>query len=78
MTTSVVDAIVVDVIVDVEHLRVRLRDGRTISVPRAWFPRLAGATAEQLAGWRPIGAGEGIRWESLDEDISVAGLLRTV
>jgi hypothetical protein len=51
-------------------------DGRTLSVPLAWFPRLLDATAEQRANWRLTGQGEGIHWEDLDEDLSVAGLLR--
>jgi hypothetical protein len=51
-------------------------DGRTLSVPLVWFPRLLDATAEQRANWRLTGQGEGIHWEDLDEDLSVAGLLR--
>ena len=78
MTISLIDPTVAEVTVDDAFLRVRLHDDRTISVPRSWFPRLVTATSEELADWRPIGNGEGIRWESLDEDVSVAGLLRTV
>ena len=59
-----------------DQLVVTLSDGRTLSVPLAWFPRLLGATAAERAGWRLIGSGEGIRWEALDEDLSVRGLLR--
>lgn len=59
-----------------DQLVVTLSDGRTLSVPLAWFPRLLGATSEERAGWRLIGSGEGIRWEALDEDLSVRGLLR--
>ena len=55
---------------------VALSDGRTLSVPLAWFPRLLRATAAERADWRLIGSGEGIRWETLDEDLSVRGLLR--
>ena len=51
-------------------------DGRTLSVPLVWFPRLLDATAEQRANWRLTGQGEGMHWEDLDEDLSVAGLLR--
>lgn len=45
-------------------------------VPIAWFPRLAAGSPEQRQRWRPIGRGVGIRWEELDEDLSVEGLLR--
>jgi len=58
------------------ELRVVLDDGRKLSVPLAWFPRLLTATPAQRADWRLIGGGEGIRWEALDEDLSVLGLLR--
>jgi hypothetical protein len=56
-------------------LSVDLEDGRTISVPLAWFPRLVHATQEERNNWRLIGSGEGIHWENLDEDISIEGLL---
>ena len=52
-----------------------LEDGRTITVPLAWFPRLARGTPAERAKWRLIGRGEGIHWPELDEDISVASLL---
>jgi hypothetical protein len=51
-------------------------DGRTISVPIIWFPRLADGTARQRNRWQVIAAGHGVHWPDLDEDISVAGLLR--
>jgi hypothetical protein len=54
---------------------VRLEDGRSLTVPLQWFPRLREATPEQQNHWRLIGAGTGIHWPDLDEDISVAGLL---
>src|SRR5437867_3464354 len=57
-------------------LRVDLTDGRTISVPLAWFPRLLHASATERNNWRFIGHGEGIHWIDLDEDISVEGLLQ--
>ena len=60
-----------------EALRVVLADGREISVPLAWFPRLHNATAEQRKNWRLIGGGIGIHWEDVDEDISVESLLAT-
>lgn len=54
---------------------VRLRDGRVLSVPLAWFPRLRDATSQQRSGWELTGEGIGLHWPELDEDISVAGLL---
>jgi hypothetical protein len=56
-------------------LRVDLSDGRTISVPLAWFPRLLNSLPEERENWRLIGNGQGIHWEDIDEDISVEGLL---
>ncbi|MBI3977896.1 MAG: DUF2442 domain-containing protein [Chloroflexi bacterium] len=64
-----------DVQVADDALRVRLSDGREISVPLEWYPRLRDATPEQRCNWRLVGGGIGIHWEDLDEDISVAGLL---
>lgn len=58
-----------------DTLYVELSDGRSISVPLAWFPRLFHATQEELNHWRLIGGGHGIHWEYIDEDISVEGLL---
>ena len=55
--------------------RVVLADGREVSLPLAWFPRLLNATQEQRRNWRLIGGGIGIHWESVDEDISVESLL---
>lgn len=57
-------------------LVIELVDGRTISVPLVWFPRLASATREQLEHFEILGDGEGIHWPDIDEDLSVAGLLR--
>ena len=56
-------------------LKLDLTDGRVISVPLAWYPRLLAATSRERSDWRLIGRGEGIHWPSLDEDISVAALL---
>jgi hypothetical protein len=56
-------------------LTVDLSDGRTISVPLAWFPRLSHGTASEREKWRLIGSGEGIHWPDLDEDVSVESLL---
>jgi hypothetical protein len=59
-----------------EHeLSVALMDGRTITVPLAWYPRLAEATPEQRAHWELAAAGYGIHWPELDEDLSAEGLL---
>ena len=58
-----------------DTLSVDLSDGRTISVPLAWYPRLAYASQIEKNNWRLIGKGYGIHWEDLDEDISVEGLL---
>jgi len=58
-----------------DTLHVDLSDGRTISVPLAWYPRLVRATPEEREDWRLIAKGRGIHWESVDEDISVEGLL---
>lgn len=65
-----------DVRFDADTLQVQLSDGRGITVPLEWFPKLRNATAEQRANWRLIGKGVGIHWEEIDEDLSVAGLLR--
>jgi len=64
-----------DVKITKDTLTVELSDGRTISVPLQWYPRLVYATAEERKNWRLIGNGKGIHWEDLDEDISVEGLI---
>ncbi len=64
-----------DVIVTECALTVNLDDGRTISAPLAWYPRLVHATTEERNNWRISGAGWGVQWPDLDEDISVKGLL---
>ena len=65
-----------DVRVSDESLSVDLLDGRTITVPLAWFPRLLHATPEQRSHWVVAGAGYGIHWPDVDEDLSTEGLLR--
>ena len=55
---------------------IRLLDGREISIPLAWFPKLRDATPEQRNKWRLIGRGIGIHWEDIDEDISIGSLLQ--
>jgi len=58
-----------------DTLSVELSDGRSISVPLSWFPRLLKATEVERNRWRLIGKGEGIHWEALDEDVSIENLL---
>lgn len=58
-----------------DTLTVELEDGRTVSVPLSWYPRLAHATEAERGHWRLVGRGQGIHWPDLDEDISVRGLL---
>jgi hypothetical protein len=70
------DATAVDVTVMDDRLVVILADGREVAIPLAWFPRLLEATPEQRRNWRFIGRGHGIHWPDVDEDISVASLLR--
>ena len=65
----------VDVACTDDELIVTLVDGRRVSTPLAWFPRLVRATPQQRANWRLIGRGIGIHWEDVDEDISVRTLL---
>lgn len=60
-----------------DALVVQLADGREVSVPLEWFPRLRDATREQRENWRLIARGIGIHWEDVDEDIAVTTLLRT-
>ena len=78
MSSSTVDNQVVtasNVRADDDVLTVELSDGRVLSVPVAWYPRLSHGTVEERNNWRLIGAGRGIHWPDLDEDISVEGLL---
>ena len=70
------DERVVDVKFRKDTLSVDLRDGRTITVPLAWYPRLFNATAAQRKNWHVAGAGYGIHWPDIDEDLSTEGLLR--
>ena len=65
-----------DVTVSDDTLTVELSDGRSISVPLAWYPRLWHATASERQRWRLIGRGVGIHWPELDEDISMMGLIQ--
>jgi hypothetical protein len=65
----------VSVEVGKDILKVTLADGRVVSAPLEWFPKLRDATKKQRNNWRLIGAGVGIRWPDLDEDVSIDGLL---
>ena len=78
MTTSqtIRDGRVASVACTDDRLEVELRDGRRISVPLDWYPRLKSATPAERATWEPGGAGHGIHWPLIDEDLSVEGLLR--
>ncbi len=76
LTAIKTDERVKDVQVTSEALTVSLFDGRAISVPLFWFPRLSKATAEQRSDWEPCGGGYGIYWPAIDEHLSVEGLLR--
>lgn len=70
------EAIASEIWFDSSMIHIRLLDGREISVPLEWFPRLRDATDEQRNKWRLIGRGIGIHWDDIDEDISVASLLK--
>ena len=69
------DPLAVDVTFSADVFRVALEDGRELSIPLAWFPRLLHGTPEQRAQWEMSGGGEGLHWEALNEDISISGLL---
>lgn len=79
MTSSMIDLLDIPTIQSIEitddTLSVDLSDGRTISVPLAWYPRLVHGSNEERQNWRLIGNGEGIRWNLLDEDISVKNII---
>ena len=69
------EPVAIDIVFYPDSFRVTIDDGRELSVPLAWFPRLLRGTPEQRNQWELIGRGEGLHWKALDEDISVAGLL---
>ena len=58
-----------------DTLTVELKDGRTVSVPVSWYPRLENATESERRSWELIGGGNGVHWEGVDEDISIEALL---
>lgn len=74
-TIEIEAPLAVNVTISDDTLSVDLRDGRSLSVPLAWYPRLAYGSAVERGNWRLIGGGEGVHWRDLDEDISVLGLL---
>ena len=67
--------LVEDVKITRDTISADLSDGRTISVPLEWFPRLLHATSKERKNWRLVGKGQGIHWEDIDEDISIEGLI---
>lgn len=69
------EPLAVEVSFTAKALQLRLADGRQISAPLAWFPRLAAASPAQKSNWRLIGGGIGVHWPDIDEDISVESLL---
>ena len=71
-----VEPLAIDVEFPSDMIHVTLKDGREIAAPLAWFPRLQKATPKEKKNWRLIGGGLGIRWEDIDEDISVESMLR--
>jgi hypothetical protein len=75
LATEIRTAVARTVSVTEDSLIVDLDDGRTISVPLAWFPRLLNGSEDERKNFRLIGKGEGIHWPQLDEDISVEGLI---
>jgi hypothetical protein len=76
ISATIVDSRVADVRISATTLTVALRDGREISAPLDWFPRLRGASAQDRAVWEPAAAGHGIHWPRIDEDLSIDGLLK--
>jgi uncharacterized protein YegP (UPF0339 family) len=78
MITSAADDRIKGVRVTDDELVIALTNGRTLSVPLVWYPRLLNASVEQRRDWRLIGDGEGVHWPQIDEDLSAVGLLRGV
>jgi hypothetical protein len=75
-TLAIADERIRQVSFTAEFLTVDLMDGRRISTPLAWYPRLVAASPQQLEDWEIVGGGQGVHWEQLDEDLSVEGMLR--
>ncbi len=78
MNTSAAEVRIQEVRTTDDELLVAFVDGRTLSVPLVWYPRLFCASPEQRSEWRLIGDGDGVHWPQIDEDLSAAGLLRGV
>ena len=78
MNTSTAEPRATELTISDDQLHVVLADGRKLSVPITWFPRLAGATDAQRNDWEWIGNGEGIHWPQIDEDLSISGFLRGI
>jgi len=76
ISAATVDPLAEDVKVTEDELIVSLTDGRTVSVPLVWFARLLNASPDQRNNWELLGDGQGVHWPEVDEDLSVAGLLR--
>ena len=76
ISAAEVQPLAVDVAFGNDDIQVALADGRAISVPLSWYPRLHDASPKERKNWRIICGGLGIHWESLDEDVSVESLLR--
>jgi hypothetical protein len=77
MTTLVLEAdpVAVDVEMTMDNFTVNLTDGRSISIPLAWYPRLAHASSDEKNNWQLLGDGYAIEWPDLDEHIGIEGLL---
>jgi len=76
ISARIADPRVRDVRFDADHLIVDLMDGRTIATPLSWYPRLANASSAQRANWETCGAGYGVHWPDVDEDLSTEGMLQ--
>ena len=76
LSSITIQPLAVDVSCNSDKLQVVLADGREISVPLDWYPRLLEATPRERNDWQLLGGGLGIHWESLDEDVTVESLLR--
>ena len=76
LATKITNVLAIKVRFNKEMMHVLLNDGREISIPLEWIPKLRNATRKQREKWRLIGGGVGIHWQDLDEDLSVAGMLK--
>jgi hypothetical protein len=76
ISTVTADRRVADVVISKDRITVALRDGRTVSAPLSWYPRLQRATPKQRKNWQIAGGGFGIHWPEIDEDLNIEGLLQ--